>query len=53
MSDAFNQLVPEAPAFLNDLAGDNTRDWWETNKPRYETTLKLPSLLLLHIIADR
>ena len=46
MADPFAQLIPEARSFLEELARDNTRDWFHANKTRYEAHLKTPSQLL-------
>ncbi|SPJ27568.1 TIGR02453 family protein [Falsiruegeria mediterranea] len=51
MSDPFSQLIPEARAFLTDLSQNNSRDWFNDNKPRYEAQLKKPALHLLDQIA--
>ena len=40
-------LIPDARRFLNDLAGNNSRDWWQDHKATYETQLKAPALALL------
>jgi uncharacterized protein (TIGR02453 family) len=47
MSDSFAQLIPDARAFLSDLAANNDRDWFKEHKPRYDAELKAPALLLL------
>ena len=51
MPDPFSQLIPEARAFLSELAQNNTRDWFNDNKPRYEQQLKTPALHLLDQVA--
>ncbi|WP_146345002.1 TIGR02453 family protein [Falsiphaeobacter marinintestinus] len=51
MSDPFAHLIPDARAFLADLAKTNTRDWFNDNKQRFETELKTPATLLLDQIA--
>jgi uncharacterized protein (TIGR02453 family) len=38
-------LVP----FYEDLAANNTRDWWQANKPRYEREIRAP---LEHLLED-
>lgn len=52
MSDPFAALIPEARAFLRDLAAQNTRDWFGAHKSRYEAKLKAPALLLLDQVAQ-
>lgn len=51
MSDGFETLVPDARAFLRDLAANNTRDWFTENKARYEQQLKAPALALLDVLS--
>lgn len=53
MSDPFDHLVPEARAFLGELAQNNTRDWFMDNKPRFDQQLKQPATLMLDIIAGK
>lgn len=53
MPDPFSQLIPEARAFLSELAQNNTRDWFNDNKPRYEKQLKTPALHLLDQVAAK
>ncbi|SLN57257.1 hypothetical protein TRL7639_03097 [Falsiruegeria litorea R37] len=53
MPDPFSQLVPEARAFLSELAQNNTRQWFNENKSRYEQQLKTPAQHLLEQIAAR
>src|ERR1051326_5580335 len=40
---------PDLFRFLNDLKKNNNRDWFQANKPRYETAVREP---FLHFIAD-
>jgi uncharacterized protein (TIGR02453 family) len=35
--------------FYEDLAANNTRDWWQANKPRYEQDVRAP---LEHLLED-
>lgn len=42
-----NSLVPSARAFLTDLAENNTRDWFNDNKPTYDIDLKRPAEVLI------
>ena len=51
MPDPFAHLIPDARAFLAQLAANNTRDWFGDHKARYETELKAPALLLLDQVA--
>lgn len=51
MPDAFETLVPDARAFLRDLAANNTREWFTENKARYEDQLKTPALALLDVLS--
>ena len=37
-------FTPETLAFLGDLAANNSRDWFERNKGRYESDVKQPAL---------
>lgn len=46
MSDPFAHLIPDARAFLTDLSTNNTRDWFNDAKQRYENELKTPATLL-------
>jgi uncharacterized protein (TIGR02453 family) len=50
-SDPFAALIPEARAFLSDLATHNNRDWFLEHKAQYDSTLKTPAILLLDQIA--
>ncbi|SNS82511.1 TIGR02453 family protein [Antarctobacter heliothermus] len=47
-----NRLLPDARAFLTELAENNERDWFKTNKSRYDSELKRPSEKLLTQIAN-
>ncbi|MDU9004593.1 TIGR02453 family protein [Sedimentitalea todarodis] len=49
--DPFARLIPDARAFLGELAANNNRDWFTAHKARYETDLKAPATLLLDQIA--
>ena len=52
MSSSFDSLIPDARAFLTDLADNNTRDWFTAQKARYEAELKAPALMLLDHLAQ-
>lgn len=51
MTDAFDRLVPDTRAFLCELEGNNARDWFLANKPRYESQLKKPAEALLDLLS--
>lgn len=53
MTDPFDRLIPEARAFLAELAVSNSRDWFTARKARYEAELKRPAELLLDQVAAR
>lgn len=40
-----------APAFFEELAANNARDWWLSNKARYDTEVREPLELLLEDLA--
>ncbi|AUQ73924.1 DUF2461 domain-containing protein [Phaeobacter piscinae] len=52
MSDITRQLIPDAQAFLAELAESNTRDWFQSHKARYEAELRHPAEALLQAVAD-
>lgn len=52
MSDQFDRLIPEARAFLSELAANNSRDWFTANKARYTGELKIPATHLMDQIAQ-
>ena len=47
----YETLIPDAQTFVNELAQNNTRDWFLANKARYDSKLKEPALALLDDIA--
>ncbi len=49
----FDTLVPDALAFFDDLAANNTRDWFAEHKPRYEAAVKRPAEALLATVGAR
>lgn len=51
MTDPLSRLIPEARAFLTELAANNSRDWFTLHKARYDAGLKTPALILLDQIA--
>lgn len=50
---AFATLIPDARAFLTQLAAQNSRDWFAAHKDRYDQTLRAPALALLERVAAR
>jgi len=52
MSD-FATLVPDALGFFDDLAANNSRDWFTANKSRYEAAVKGPAKALLAVLGVR
>lgn len=51
MTDPFADLVADARAFLSELAAQNSRAWFDAEKPRYEARLKTPAILLMEKVA--
>lgn len=49
----FSTLVPDALGFFDDLAADNSRDWFVANKTRYEAEVKAPAEALLEVLGAR
>ncbi|WP_425045560.1 DUF2461 domain-containing protein [Primorskyibacter sp. S87] len=47
MHDPFHALIADAREFLNDLEANNSRDWFQGEKDRYDQKLKQPALRLL------
>ncbi|AFO88018.1 DUF2461 domain-containing protein [Phaeobacter inhibens] len=52
MSDITRQLIPDARAFLTELSETNTREWFQSQKARYEAELRHPAEALLQEVAD-
>ena len=50
---AKRHFSPELFAFLRDLGANNDRDWFNTNKDRYESTVRQPALDFITDFADR
>jgi uncharacterized protein (TIGR02453 family) len=48
---AFTGFGKGAVAFYEELASDNSRDWWLANKPRYEDEVRRPMEELLEDVA--
>jgi len=49
---AFGGFGKGAIAFYEDLAANNTREWWHANKGRYEAEVRRPMEELLQDVAD-
>lgn len=49
----FDTLVPDALGFFDDLAENNSRDWFNEHKPQYETRVKRPAKALLAEVGAR
>jgi uncharacterized protein (TIGR02453 family) len=46
---AFTGFGPGAVAFYRELSADNSRDWWQAHRDRYESDVRAP---LEHLLAD-
>ncbi|MEL7104586.1 MAG: DUF2461 domain-containing protein [Pseudomonadota bacterium] len=46
-------LPPETFAFLGDLAQNNSKDWFEANRARYEAHWKAPALAFVEAVANQ
>lgn len=53
MADRFDPLIADARGFFAELAQNNTRDWFQSQKSRYDAKLKAPALALLEQIAPQ
>lgn len=51
MSDRFTGFPPEALTFFEGLEADNSKPYWQANKPRYEQAVRGPLLALLGELA--
>lgn len=51
MTAPYDTLIPEARAFLTELAANNTRDWFTPRKDRYDNRLRDPAQALLSDVA--
>lgn len=49
----FTTLVPDALGFLEDLAANNSRDWFIANKARFEAEVKNPAEALLAVLGAK
>src|SRR5215470_11178237 len=47
----FDGFGAGAPRFFDELAENNTRDWWQANKARYESEVRAPLEYLLDDLA--
>lgn len=45
-------FVPDTFGFLTDLAANNERAWFTTNKPRYEASVRAPAIALLAALRE-
>ena len=52
MAEKFAGFTADSFEFLSDLAANNSRDWFEANRARYETTWKTPALDLIDALAE-
>jgi uncharacterized protein (TIGR02453 family) len=52
MTAGFEQLIPDARAYLSDLAQNNSRDWFTAHKADYDARIKAPASLLLDEVAQ-
>lgn len=50
---SFDTMVPDAVAFLEKLAKNNTRDWFQAHKADYEAAVKRPGIAFADVIAER
>ncbi|MGH1577525.1 TIGR02453 family protein [Planktotalea sp.] len=53
MADDFTKFIPEARAFLSELALNNKREWFHDNKSRFDAQIKTPAKHLLNVIAPQ
>ena len=49
---AFTGFGKGAIGFYEELAGNNSREWWHANKRRYEDDVRLPMEALLQDVAE-
>jgi uncharacterized protein (TIGR02453 family) len=49
----FDRFTPALFQFLEDLQRNNTRDWFQSNKNRYERDVREPSLAFVREMGDR
>ena len=52
MPDAFSQMVDRAIAFFEDLAANNTKDWFEPRKAAFRDDIQAPAELLRDVLRD-
>ena len=48
-----SKISPDTIAFLSDLKRNNTREWFQANKARYETHVKVPAKQLAEQLCHR
>jgi uncharacterized protein (TIGR02453 family) len=53
MPDSFNGFPPAATQFLNDLAANNNKAWFEAHKQVYLDTVQAPALALVSALGER
>lgn len=53
MTETFPTLIPDARAFYARLSDNNSKAWFNENKPEYEQKIKAPAQQLLKQIAPR
>ncbi len=49
----FSGFPKEFPIFLENLKKNNTKEWFQTNKKKYETHIKIPSQEFVSVMGDR
>lgn len=52
MSDGFSELIDRSNVFFEDLAANNTRDWYEAHKSEYVDDIRNPAALMADLLAD-
>ncbi|APG47496.1 DUF2461 domain-containing protein [Phaeobacter porticola] len=52
MSDAADQLIPNAQTFLAELVQNNNRDWFKDHQGRYDQLLRHPAEALLRAVSE-
>jgi len=51
--DVFSGFPEEGITFLEELSGNNNREWFEANRGRYEQDLRTPALALVTALGER
>ncbi|MEM9974863.1 MAG: TIGR02453 family protein [Pseudomonadota bacterium] len=52
MADGFVELIDSSNAFFGELLQNNTKEWFEPQKPRYTDEIKKPGELLASLLAE-